>query len=280
MVRLGVPGQNNNFLAYVDQRLAIIPAVQAPRRPTVNDKKGYPLFCEWRTTKESQAPVEEGEFWKLVRFESNGDATWIQFVVAGTNAVITVETDDGVVFVEPDGAGNLQILGGTGIAVTGNGGPGNTVTVTNTGGTGGLETLTADDTNQATAAAQNIDILGGPGITTTASGDTLTINSVVYSDISGAIGALSDNGYFCTAATTLTLPASPLQGEIVEVVCDSAGPIVVTANAGQFIRNNQVITAAAGTATNSAIGDVLIMRYRDATTTWHVTSSIGLWGLV
>lgn len=278
MVRLGVPGQNNNGLAYVDQRLAVVPVIESPKRPTVTDKK-YPLFCEWRTTKKAQSPVEEGEFWKLVRFESNGDATWIQFVVAGTNAIITIETDDGVVFVEPDGAGNIQILGGTNMSVTGNG-PGNTVTVNNTAPSGGLQTLTADDTNQATVAAQNIDVLGGPGITTTASGDTLTINSVVYSDISGVVLGVSDNGYFCTAATTLTLPASPLQGEIVEVLCGDAGPIIVTANAGQFIRNNQVITGAAGTATNSAIGDSLIMRYIASTSTWFVTSRSGLWGLV
>ena len=78
MVRLGVPGQNIDSLAYADGRLSTVPVVQSVRRPTVTDKK-YPIWCEWRTNKDASSPVEEGEFWKLIRFESNGDATWVRY---------------------------------------------------------------------------------------------------------------------------------------------------------------------------------------------------------
>jgi len=84
MVRFGTPGQNVNGLAYIDERLSNVPVVHGPRRPTVNDKK-YPMWCEWRTNKESQSPVGEGEFWKLIRFESNGDATWVRYFSDGVS---------------------------------------------------------------------------------------------------------------------------------------------------------------------------------------------------
>lgn len=84
MVRFGVPGQNINSLAYTDERLAGVPVVQAPRRPTVNDKE-FPIWCEWRTNKDAQSPAAEGEFWKLIRFESNGDATWVRYFSDGVS---------------------------------------------------------------------------------------------------------------------------------------------------------------------------------------------------
>lgn len=82
MVRFAVPGQNVDPLAYGDSRLATVPVINAPRRPAVTDKK-YPMWCEWRTNKDSVAPVTEGEFWKLIRFESNGDATWVRYFADG-----------------------------------------------------------------------------------------------------------------------------------------------------------------------------------------------------
>ncbi len=85
MVRFGVPGQNIDPLSYGDSRRATVPVVQAPRAPGVTDKK-FPLWCEWRTNKNSVGPTVEGEFWKLIRFESNGDATWVRFFAGGVAA--------------------------------------------------------------------------------------------------------------------------------------------------------------------------------------------------
>jgi hypothetical protein len=85
MVRFGVPGQNVDSLSYADSRLATVPVIHAPRRPTVNDKK-FPMWCEWRTNKNATSPVDEGEFWKLIKFESNGDATWVRFLASGVSA--------------------------------------------------------------------------------------------------------------------------------------------------------------------------------------------------
>lgn len=110
MVRFGVPGQNVDTLSYADSRLSTVPVVQAPRRPTVTDKK-FPIWCEWRTNKESQAPVVEGEFWKLIRFESNGDATWVQMDSGSGLPGVDDLRDQVNVQVTPDINGNIDIDG-------------------------------------------------------------------------------------------------------------------------------------------------------------------------
>ena len=143
MTRFGVPGQNVDTLSYADDRLATVPSIQAPRRPTVTDKK-FPLWCEWRVNKEASLPAEEGEFWKLVRYESNGDATWVMFGGGGgTGPLINIETDDGTPNVVPDGVGEIQILGGAGISVTGQG-PGKTITVALSGGGTAVDQVNVD----------------------------------------------------------------------------------------------------------------------------------------
>ncbi len=110
MVRFGVPGQNVDSLSYADSRLSTVPVVHAPRRPTVTDKK-FPMWCEWRTNKESQSPVTEGEFWKLIRFESNGDATWVRVDISGTSPGIDDIRDQVDAAVGPDASGNIDIDG-------------------------------------------------------------------------------------------------------------------------------------------------------------------------
>lgn len=141
MVRFGVPGQNIDPLSYADSRLATVPVIQAPRRPTVTDKK-FPIWCEWRVNKDATVG-EEGEFWKLVRFESNGDATWVMFGGGAPGTILFVETDDGAPDVEPDGFGEIQIFGGPGISVTGQG-PGKTITVSLTGGGTAVDQIDVD----------------------------------------------------------------------------------------------------------------------------------------
>lgn len=142
MVRFGVPGQNVDPTSYADSRLSTVPVVQAPRRPTVNDKK-FPLWCEWRVNKDASSPAVEGEFWKLVRFEANGDATWVQFTTGSVGPALNFETDDGAPEVVPDGNGIVQILGGAGIDVTGQG-PGNTITVALQGGSVAADQIDVD----------------------------------------------------------------------------------------------------------------------------------------
>src|SRR5690606_18893834 len=105
--------------------------------------KKYPMWCEWRVNKNAVAPAVEGEFWKLIRFESNGDATWVLLSAGSEDPILTIETDDGSPEVIPDINGNVKILGGAGISVTGNG-PGDTVTVALTGGGAAIDQIDVD----------------------------------------------------------------------------------------------------------------------------------------
>ncbi len=141
--------------------------------------------------------------------------------------------------------------------------------------TGVLRTLTGD-TGTATPVAGNIQIAGGPGVTTSATGAVVTINSVVFTDTAAATLAV-DNGYFATAAGTYPLPATALQGEMLIVVCDTAGAVVLDAPALNFIRVGSLITSSGGTITSTSIGDSVTLRYRLSSLTWEATSIIGTW---
>jgi len=67
-----------------------------------------------------------------------------------------------------------------------------------------------------------------------------------WTDEATSFAAASGNGYFCAAALTATLPASPSQGDVI---------------------------------TSSAIGDSLQLVYRFANSEWFSVSSIGNWTL-
>lgn len=138
------------------------------------------------------------------------------------------------------------------------------------------------DAGTAIPAAGVLNILGGPGITTTGVGNTVTINSVIFTDQGGSVGITSDSGSFVSGAGTITLtcPAAPLQGEELDIGQNGATTVVVQANAGQTIRIGNQVSSVAGTATSlSANGDALILRFRAANAQWMAFSSVGNWNL-
>lgn len=144
--------------------------------------------------------------------------------------------------------------------------------------TGVATTITGDSGGALSPASNNWNILGGPGVTTSGSGSTLTINSVVFTDQAGSTSVTSDSGSFATAAITLTLPASPAQGEVCEFVATSAAALIVDAPSTHLIRIGNAVSSAGGTATSGSLaGDALVLRYRSSNTTWYATSVIGNW---
>lgn len=173
-------------------------------------------------------------------------------------------------------ANSLTVVAGTGLSGGGLVTLGGSVTLS-TSTTGVVGTLTAD-VGTATPVANNIQIAGGPGVTTTASGAVVIINSVLFTDTT-ATTLVVDNGYFATAAGTYALPITAAQGEMLVVVCDTAGAVILDAPVGNFIRVGSAITSSGGTATSNAIGDSLTLRYRFSSLTWEATSVIGTWSL-
>lgn len=92
-------------------------------------------------------------------------------------------------------------------------------------------------------------------------------------DVSGAVSAAVDTGYFITGTCTLTLPSSPSQGDLINCIVDTTQILTIQANTGQFIRVANNLTAAAGTAVNTQRGDSMELVYRAATTTWLARSN-------
>lgn len=146
-----------------------------------------------------------------------------------------------------------------------------------TSGTGVGNTITGNDATVLSPSSGNWNIYGASGSKTSGSGSTLTVKSPPYADSTAATLTVN-SGTFATAAGAYTLPAAPLVGDLVEVICITTG-IVVTANAGQtvFLANDS--TSVGGTLTNSAKSDVLCLRYRATDTSWYCTSSMGVWTL-
>lgn len=126
-------------------------------------------------------------------------------------------------------------------------------------------------------------LTAGAGISITNGANSITIATTgagfTWSDTSGAFAAVKENGYFITATSTATLPASPSEGDTIYFVVDTAQFLTITGNTGQKIRIGKTISAAAGTAVNNSQGDAVELAYRSTGTTWIATSVIGTWSV-
>ena len=121
-------------------------------------------------------------------------------------------------------------------------------------------------------------VTAGPGITITGTATAPVVNSVVFTNTT-ATTLVTNNGYYATAAGTYVLPAAPAQGDVVIIVADTAGAVAVDAPSTHLIRIGNLISSAGGTATSTAIGDSLTLRYRASSTTWFSVSTQGNWTL-
>lgn len=89
--------------------------------------------------------------------------------------------------------------------------------------------------------------------------------------------AVASNGYICTAALTVTLPTLPSTGDIVSVIVDTTGSVVIQAAALQSIRIVGGVSTVAGTATSTARGNAVSLVYNSSDLTWLAYSSVTAW---
>lgn len=94
-------------------------------------------------------------------------------------------------------------------------------------------------------------------------------------DESGSFSADSGKGYFCTAALTATLPASPSQGDTINFAVDTASAVVIQANTGQTIRIGNTPSSSGGSQTSTLIGCSLQLVFRSANTEWFSIATEG-----
>jgi len=116
MRKLGIPPENLQPGRYTGPRFNLVPCVEAKRRPLTLDRD-YSLLTLWRVDF-NPSSGSEGEVWQLIKFDTNGDAIWVRLegtTAAAPLSTVTVNTvtGPGVNPVEPDGAGDMDILATT-----------------------------------------------------------------------------------------------------------------------------------------------------------------------
>jgi hypothetical protein len=148
-------------------------------------------------------------------------------------------------------------------------------------GTGLGKTITGDSGGALSPTAGNWNILGLSGSKTSGSGSTLTVKSPPFSQVGASATSSLNTGEFVTAAVTRTLPASAglADGDLFIYVCTTAGALVIQTVTAQKIRIGSLISSAAGTATSTAIGDSLTLRFNATDGFFYAVSSIGTWVL-
>jgi len=145
--------------------------------------------------------------------------------------------------------------------------------------TGAGKTITGDSGGALSPTANNWNILGLSGSKTSGSGSTLTVKSPPFSQVGSSATSSLNTGEFVTAAVTRTLPASAglADGDLFIYVCTTANALVIQSVTAQKIRVGSLITAAAGTATSTAIGDSLTLRFNATDGFFYAVSVIGTW---
>lgn len=172
--------------------------------------------------------------------------------------------------------GNITSTGGT-LTITK--GPG-TINIDTTG-SAVANTITGDSGGALSPTLGNFNVLGLAGSKTSGSGSTLTVKSPPFSQVGGSATSSLNTGEFVTAAVTRTLPASAglADGDLFIYVCTTAGALVVQSVSAQKIRIGNVITSAAGSATSTAIGDSLTLRFNATDGFFYAVSVVGNWTL-
>jgi hypothetical protein len=115
----------------------------------------------------------------------------------------------------------------------------------------------------------------GPGVMPTF--QSISAGAEIWIDQGTSTNLVINSNYFATAAVTLTLPASPVQGSRIRVIVDTASSVVLQANTGQTIRLSSNTSTLAGTITNSLRGDAVTLEYRSTGSVWIALSFIGAW---
>ena len=140
----------------------------------------------------------------------------------------------------------------------------------------------------ATGAFQNVSGVGTAGQVLTSQGASAlpqwaaaTSQPFTWTDEATSFNAANAHGYFITATSTATLPASPSQGNTIIFMNAGAGAsgLVIQANTGQTIIVGSGTSTSAGSATSNASGDSITLVYQNASTTWYAYAVQGTFTL-
>jgi hypothetical protein len=143
------------------------------------------------------------------------------------------------------------------------------------------------DTGIAVPLANVLEVKGGTGVTTSLGASNQIIITVkndgfTWSEQAVSFPAAIQNGYFCNAGLTVTLPASGglTIGNSVIIFVDTASQVIIQAGGGEMIQISSTISAPGGTATSNTQGSTVELVYKPSDSTWHSISSLGSWTVV
>lgn len=199
----------------------------------------------------------------------------IQYFNAGALGVIDqIDTDFGGPVLPVGGV--INILGGRNIKTTG---AGDTVTINLDALTNG-QLLIGNTGNQATAAT----LTAGAGISITNAAGSITIAATgagfTWTEVLGTSQSMAvENGYIANnvALVTLTLPATGVIGDTIEIIGKGAGLYRIAQNAGQSINfiSTTTTVGVGGSLTAIEQFDSIEIVCTTANTGWTVFSSTG-----
>lgn len=198
--------------------------------------------------------------------------TWVQMGAAGGTGILTITGDSGGA-VGPDGANNINILGGTNVTIAGNAGL-NTLTVTLGGA---VSTSFPTDAGIAIPAAGVLNILGAGGTTTSGAGNTVTVTSgptvstSFTTDAGVAIPAANNVNVF--GGTGISTAGA---GDTITINAAATVPLTFAADAGTAQAAANIITfAGAGSTTTSAAGSTVTINSTGGGLSWNLIGVVG-----
>lgn len=140
------------------------------------------------------------------------------------------------------------------------------------------------DVGTAVPLANILEVNGGTGVTTSVGASNQIIITVkndgfTWSEQSTNFNAAVQNGYFCNASLTATLPptAGLVIGNSIIFFIDTMSVVTIQANAGQMIQVGSEISVSGGTAASNTQGAILELVFKPTDSTWHTISSMGTW---
>ncbi len=127
-------------------------------------------------------------------------------------------------------------------------------------------------------------ITAGTGITVTPSANGLTVASsavgfIWVNENSGNFVSLSAHGYIINTNTpaSTTLPTSAVLGDTISYMCQIANVLTINCPTGQSILIGTSVTATAGSAVNTAIGDAITLVYTGFNIWQSLNAPQGVW---
>jgi hypothetical protein len=103
---------------------------------------------------------------------------------------------------------------------------------------------------------------------------SLSSGGITWQDSAPVVMSFN-NGYFATGAGAYTLPLGASTGDVVEIIDNIGGGVVVTASGAETIRIQNTNSSAGGTATSTQFGDALRLIYRGSIGEWQCYPGAG-----